>query len=198
MHHPGHPGQPVPSYLPPAETPLFFSDGSEPGKALDDAVEALHNDILDECTEMKEKYERMGGDVSLGEGAQQQKRQRQQSHLLPVYRPNRRCGMAPLPRSCTRKKSTSTRLSAAGIALEALWDASKGQLPRTAAGAAGGGRAGGGSREQEHDRARQLFDWHLANLEFANSCHMDSLSLRHWDQDDPNELLGAHCFLPGA
>ena len=24
-----------------------------------------------------------------------------------------------------------------------------------------------------------------------------TLSLRHWDQDDPNELQGAHCFVPG-
>lgn len=26
---------------------------------------------------------------------------------------------------------------------------------------------------------------------------VDSLSLRHWDQDDPHELMGAHCFVPG-
>lgn len=34
--------------------------------------------------------------------------------------------------------------------------------------------------------------------QFANSCQVDSLSLRHWDQDDPNEMLGAHTFLPGG
>lgn len=34
-------------------------------------------------------------------------------------------------------------------------------------------------------------------LQFANSCPVGSLSMRHWDQDDPNEMLGAHCFLPG-
>ncbi len=45
---------------------------------------------------------------------------------------------------------------------------------------------------------RQLLDWHMANLEFANSERLDSLSLRHWDQDDPNELPGAHTFVPGG
>jgi hypothetical protein len=47
-------------------------------------------------------------------------------------------------------------------------------------------------------QARRLFDWHMANLEFANSAPVGSLSVRHWDQDDPNEMMGAHCFLPGA
>lgn len=29
---------------------------------------------------------------------------------------------------------------------------------------------------------RQLLDWHLANLEFANAADLDKLSLRHWNQ----------------
>ncbi len=70
--------------------------------------------------------------------------------------------------------------------MEALWEASRTQLQllesRTPQGAAA---------------SRRLFDWHQANLEFANSAPVNSLSLRHWDQDDPNELMGAHCFLPG-
>lgn len=44
---------------------------------------------------------------------------------------------------------------------------------------------------------RQLIDWHLANLEFANASQLDTLSMRGWDQDDPYELLGSHIFLPG-
>jgi monoamine oxidase len=47
-------------------------------------------------------------------------------------------------------------------------------------------------------KARQLFEWHLANLEFANACKLDTCSLLHWDQDDPFELPGAHCFVPGC
>lgn len=27
---------------------------------------------------------------------------------------------------------------------------------------------------------------------------VDTLSLRHWDQDDPHEMFGAHCFVPGG
>ena len=55
--------------------------------------------------------------------------------------------------------------------------------------------------QKDYDKAksaRQLFDWHLANLEFANACYLNDLSLCHWDQDDPNELPGHHCFVPGC
>ena len=38
----------------------------------------------------------------------------------------------------------------------------------------------------------------MANLEFANAQLLRRLSMRSWDQDDPHELPGAHCFLPGA
>jgi hypothetical protein len=34
----------------------------------------------------------------------------------------------------------------------------------------------------------QLLNWHIANLEFANAAPVSSLSLAHWDQDDPHEL----------
>lgn len=33
--------------------PLYFGDGSEPAAELDQAVEQLHNDLLDDCTDMK-------------------------------------------------------------------------------------------------------------------------------------------------
>ena len=46
--------------------------------------------------------------------------------------------------------------------------------------------------------AQQLMSWHMANLEFANAAEVHTLSLSQWDQDDAHELLGAHCFLPGA
>lgn len=44
---------------------------------------------------------------------------------------------------------------------------------------------------------RQLLDWHMANLEFANAAMLGTLSMRSWDQDDPFEIQGSHCFLPG-
>lgn len=45
---------------------------------------------------------------------------------------------------------------------------------------------------------RQLFDWHFANLEYANASLLTNLSLSNWDQDDPYEMGGDHCFLPGG
>uniref|UniRef100_A0A7I4F3X5 SWIRM domain-containing protein n=1 Tax=Physcomitrium patens TaxID=3218 RepID=A0A7I4F3X5_PHYPA len=45
---------------------------------------------------------------------------------------------------------------------------------------------------------RQLFDWHFANLEYANAQLLTNLSLSDWDQDDPYEMGGDHCFLPGG
>ncbi len=39
--------------------------------------------------------------------------------------------------------------------------------------------------------------WHFANVEFANAAKLGTLSLKHWDQDDPYEMEGDHVFLPG-
>ncbi|KAG0457410.1 hypothetical protein HPP92_022567 [Vanilla planifolia] len=41
-----------------------------------------------------------------------------------------------------------------------------------------------------------LFNWHLANLEYANAGLLSKLSLAFWDQDDPYDMGGDHCFLP--
>jgi len=51
--------------------------------------------------------------------------------------------------------------------------------------------------EEDKRTARILFDWHLANLEFANASLLRESSLLHWDQDDPHEVPGPHCFTPG-
>ncbi|XP_027354848.1 lysine-specific histone demethylase 1 homolog 2 isoform X2 [Abrus precatorius] len=45
---------------------------------------------------------------------------------------------------------------------------------------------------------KQLFDWHLANLEYANAGCLSNLSAAYWDQDDPYEMGGDHCFLAGG
>ncbi|GMN50997.1 hypothetical protein TIFTF001_020151 [Ficus carica] len=44
----------------------------------------------------------------------------------------------------------------------------------------------------------KLFNWHLANLEYANAGLISKLSLAFWDQDDPYDMGGDHCFLPGG
>ncbi|XP_020103713.1 lysine-specific histone demethylase 1 homolog 2 [Ananas comosus] len=45
---------------------------------------------------------------------------------------------------------------------------------------------------------KELLDWHLANLEYANAGCLSDLSLAYWDQDDPYEMGGDHCFLAGG
>ncbi|XP_069154734.1 protein FLOWERINGUS D-like [Solanum lycopersicum] len=49
-----------------------------------------------------------------------------------------------------------------------------------------------------NDEEMNLFNWHLANLEYANASLLSKLSLRFWDQDDPYDMGGDHCFLPGG
>ncbi|GMT28265.1 hypothetical protein PFISCL1PPCAC_19562, partial [Pristionchus fissidentatus] len=39
---------------------------------------------------------------------------------------------------------------------------------------------------------RRILDFHLANLEYANGTKLRNLSLKHWDQDDDNEIAGSH------
>ncbi|XWS09939.1 hypothetical protein CRYUN_Cryun39dG0032800 [Craigia yunnanensis] len=45
---------------------------------------------------------------------------------------------------------------------------------------------------------RQLLEWHLANLEYANAGCLSDFSAAYWDQDDPYEMGGDHCFLAGG
>ncbi|XP_078164704.1 LSD1-like 1 [Carex rostrata] len=45
---------------------------------------------------------------------------------------------------------------------------------------------------------RMLLNWHLANLEYANAALLSDLSMVFWDQDDPYEMGGDHCFIPGG
>ncbi|KAH1065860.1 hypothetical protein J1N35_030847 [Gossypium stocksii] len=50
----------------------------------------------------------------------------------------------------------------------------------------------------EDSEESMLLNWHLANLEYANASLMANLSMAYWDQDDPYEMGGDHCFIPGG
>ncbi|GLT74410.1 hypothetical protein SLA2020_462110 [Shorea laevis] len=50
----------------------------------------------------------------------------------------------------------------------------------------------------EDTQEGMLLNWHLANLEYANATLMSNLSMAYWDQDDPYEMGGDHCFIPGG
>ncbi|PON34568.1 Histone lysine-specific demethylase [Trema orientale] len=52
--------------------------------------------------------------------------------------------------------------------------------------------------EEVNAEEMNLFNWHLANLEYANAGLISKLSLAFWDQDDPYDMGGDHCFLPGG
>lgn len=47
-------------------------------------------------------------------------------------------------------------------------------------------------------KERHIMDWHFANLEFANATTLDRLSVKHWDQDDENEMAGEHFTVLGG
>lgn len=53
-------------------------------------------------------------------------------------------------------------------------------------------------RDPLDEEEMNLFNWHLANLEYANASLLSRLSLAFWDQDDPYDMGGDHCFLPGG
>lgn len=50
----------------------------------------------------------------------------------------------------------------------------------------------------KNNEERQLLEWHYANLEYANAGCLFDLSAAYWDQDDPYEMDGDHCFLAGG
>ncbi|KMT01528.1 hypothetical protein BVRB_9g215320 isoform A [Beta vulgaris subsp. vulgaris] len=52
--------------------------------------------------------------------------------------------------------------------------------------------------EGNDPQEKMLLNWHLANLEYANASLMSNLSMAFWDQDDPYEMGGDHCFIPGG
>eukprot|EP00873_Tetraselmis_striata_P017813 jgi/Tetstr1/438077/TSEL_026702.t1 len=43
-----------------------------------------------------------------------------------------------------------------------------------------------------------MFNWHVANIEFANANSINELSLTEWDQDDEYELQGEHAWVAGG
>jgi len=44
----------------------------------------------------------------------------------------------------------------------------------------------------------KLLGWHYANLEYGNGARLRDLSLTQWNQDDAQDMEGAHCLLAGG
>lgn len=55
-----------------------------------------------------------------------------------------------------------------------------------------------GVMDNANAETTNFYNWHLANLEYANASLLSKLSLAFWDQDDPYDMGGDHCFLPGG
>ncbi|KAL8458471.1 hypothetical protein ACS0TY_036112 [Phlomoides rotata] len=53
-------------------------------------------------------------------------------------------------------------------------------------------------REAFNEEEMKMCNWHLENLEYANASLLSRLSVTFWDQDDPYDMGGDHCFLPGG
>nr|KAJ0192467.1 hypothetical protein LSAT_V11C800439470 [Lactuca sativa] len=53
-------------------------------------------------------------------------------------------------------------------------------------------------RVAEDPQEKILLDWLLANLAYANATLISNLSMVFWDQDDPFEMGGDHCFILGG
>lgn len=53
---------------------------------------------------------------------------------------------------------------------------------------------GNGSQE-DSELAQRLLRWHVANLEYACASDLNSVSLAHWDQDDPYGFIGDHALV---
>ncbi len=48
---------------------------------------------------------------------------------------------------------------------------------------------------EDHGLVKRLLRWHIANLEYGCAAPLDSISLMHWDQDDPFAFLGEHALV---
>lgn len=51
---------------------------------------------------------------------------------------------------------------------------------------------------ETRNAAKDVHNWHIANLEFANASQAKELSLMQWDQDDAYDFTGNHVVVPGG
>ena len=183
--------------------PLLLPDGSEAPKEADTEVEAVYNRLLDECHDIRSAMApEAAAKLSLGTVLEE---------LWAKYVEERAVASAAHAAGKAGAKVEE------GMGVDGMEVTGNGGAP------GGGGGGGEPAVKAEGDAAaaaaapapassrpsssppppageveRRLFEWHLANLEFANAAEAGSLSLVDWDQDDPNELMGDHCFLPGG
>ncbi|GLC33360.1 hypothetical protein PLESTM_000052900 [Pleodorina starrii] len=164
------------------DTPLYWEDGRPVEEGLDRMVFDRYNDVLGRCDVLCQQMSPQAGDLISMEAAL--------TALWAEAKQQDKQGA----RQRQRQQEGAAAAGGGGGGGAAAEE-------RAGEGAAAAGTAEGGGGEDEDEAARQsdqLFHWHVANLEFANAARAGELSLRHWAQDDPYELLGEHTFTAGG
>ena len=52
--------------------------------------------------------------------------------------------------------------------------------------------------KKDQTEAKDIYNWHVANLEFANASRARDLSLMQWDHDDEFDFTGDHVIVRGG
>lgn len=163
-------------------TALYGVGGDIVGDQADRATEVRFNSILDDAAEYVSALDPEAADeISLGSAAEE------------LWELDLREDAAAARRRAKLARALSQAL--AGAARPGPGSGLEGAAPAPSLHVDGDGEEAG---DGESGVARGLFDWHLANLEYANAARVGNLSLRHWDQDDMWEMPGQHSFLPGG
>ncbi|PRP76756.1 Lysine-specific histone demethylase 1-2, partial [Planoprotostelium fungivorum] len=81
------------------------------------------------------------------------------------------------------KRSRSTGSKSLGEGVCSLWESEAKEKARTV---------------KELKKRKRLFNWHVANLEYACGVELDKLSCNFWDQDDGHEWGGEHIMFKGG
>jgi len=165
-------------------TALYGAGGAIVGEQADRATEVRFNSILDDAAEYVSTLDPEAADeISLGSAAEELWELDLREDAVAAR------GRAELALTLRQALAGSARPGpGSGSGLEGAAPAPSLHVDSD------GGEANNG----ESGVARGLFDWHLANLEYANAARVGNLSLRHWDQDDMWEMPGQHSFLPGG
>ncbi|GIL92116.1 hypothetical protein Vretifemale_19590, partial [Volvox reticuliferus] len=156
-----------------AETPLYWEDGRPVDAGLDQQVTQLYNEVLTRCDTLCHQLGPAAGELISVEAA-----------LSAIW---------------TEVSAAARGGSLGGGGSDAAAATARGSDEAATAGGSEARRAGAGTDNEDVAKLPdQLFNWHVANLEFANAAPASQLSLRHWAQDDAYELQGAHTFTAGG
>ena len=159
------------------QCPLYMPDGSEANELLDTLVEDYYNNVLMKgCAEIKVRGMEEAKKMSLATALEKlwDEKYPELEHKLQAT--------VDMAEGVKAREGLKMDPGPVEDAPEAKLDA----------------RSNGHGKDKVKTEVKQLFDWHRANLEFANSCLLETVSMMYWDQDDPDELPGAHAFLPGC